>query len=234
MTFLNFWLDLGQGDGDGPFYSLDTAWTGSPHFVSLDRGNQLGLAGGVMAGTNISPVCRGQLSPAPGPDHCPVSPPPSFLLPPASTLSTISQISHVFTPGNWIQYNNDKWLALLARHNISISHDTLPLSPDCQIFCSKLVNSLQQGQSMARADGSHLINCLSSLLSPHPRERWDRHRATANTGIYNHQQSVSLVIRNKKTWEFVTEIRHQVIVAKTLISGFSALTGPESVGGPTL
>ena len=143
------------------------------------------------AGSNISPVCGGQLGSAPGPaDQCLVSP-PSSSLPPPSTLSTIRQISHVFTPGNWIQYNNDKWLALLARHNISISHDTLPLSPDCQIFCSKLVNSLQQGQSIARADGSHLINCR---LSPHPRESSDR--ATANSGIYNHQsqlqQSVSL------------------------------------------
>ena len=63
MTFLNFWLDLGHGDG--LFYSLDTARTGSSHFVSLDRGNQLGLAGGVMAGTNISQSAgdsSGQLS----------------------------------------------------------------------------------------------------------------------------------------------------------------------------
>ena len=46
MTFVNFWLDL--GDGDGLFYSLDTGWTWSPHFVSLDRGNQRAIAGGVM------------------------------------------------------------------------------------------------------------------------------------------------------------------------------------------
>ena len=38
----------------------------------------------------------------------------------------------------------------------------------CQIFCSKLVNSLQQGKSMERADGSQLIKCL---LSPHHQSR---------------------------------------------------------------
>ena len=44
MTFVNFWLDL--GDGDGLFYSLDTAWSQSPHFVSLDRANQAAAGGG--------------------------------------------------------------------------------------------------------------------------------------------------------------------------------------------
>ena len=61
---------------------------------------------------------------------------------------------------NIIMTNGWQCSAGRAWHNISISHDTLPLSQDCQIFCSKLVNSLQQSQSIARADGSHLIKCL--------------------------------------------------------------------------
>ena len=68
---------------------------------------------------------------------------------------------------------------------------------DCQIFCSKLVNSLQQSQSIARADGSHLIKCL--LILELSRER---DTLTYNTGVQSPESAavvVCLVIRNKKT-----------------------------------
>lgn len=70
------------------------AWSQSAHFVSLDRGNQAAIAGGVMAGPishRLQGTARDTWTPGAGGE-------------PLHLLGDLSR----FYSGNWIQYNNDK------------------------------------------------------------------------------------------------------------------------------
>ena len=84
------------------FIAWTQPWTLAPHFVSLDRGNQGWYSWRCDGRGQYLTVCRGQL----GCSHLQtdqsgvsdVTLPAS--LPASQTGSTITLISHVFTPGN--------------------------------------------------------------------------------------------------------------------------------------